>query len=128
MWKFCGKAQFPHSFGNCVFPQNVHTRKLGEITVFFAVYVFPCHLVQYTNFLVKRSNFRYLIGFWICFWMQYQDLTDPASVCYCENQVFLVVLPIIRNQSKIKRIFKTFINNNLRYKTQFHDGFFYYQR
>ena len=30
MWKFCGKAQFPHSFGR-------HTRKSGEITVFFAV-------------------------------------------------------------------------------------------
>ena len=35
--KFCGKAQFLHSFGrclklcgNCAFPQNFHTRKLGE--------------------------------------------------------------------------------------------------
>ena len=28
VWKFCGKAQFPHSF---------HTRKSGEITVFLAV-------------------------------------------------------------------------------------------
>ena len=49
VWKFCGKAQFPHSFGrwcgnfverhsgNCAFPQNFHTRKLGEITVFYAV-------------------------------------------------------------------------------------------
>ena len=45
VWKFCGKARFPHRFGrfrpklcgNCVFPQNFHTRKLGEITVFFAV-------------------------------------------------------------------------------------------
>ena len=43
--KFCGKAQFPHSFGrirpklcgNCAFPQNLHNMKLGEITVFFAV-------------------------------------------------------------------------------------------
>ena len=33
VWKFCGKAQFPH----CAFPQNLHTRKLGEITGFFAV-------------------------------------------------------------------------------------------
>ena len=30
VWKFCGKGQFPHSF---------HTRKLGEITGFFAVQV-----------------------------------------------------------------------------------------
>ena len=44
MWKFCGKAQFPHSFGaefrfgNYDIPQNFHTRKLDEITVFFAVH------------------------------------------------------------------------------------------
>ena len=44
VWKFCGKAQFPHSFGRfarnyaeTVFPQDFHTRKLDEITVFFAV-------------------------------------------------------------------------------------------
>ena len=44
VWKFCGKTQFPHSFGRFVrnysetaFPQNFHTRKLGEITVFFTV-------------------------------------------------------------------------------------------
>ena len=30
VWKFCGKAQF-------AFPQNFHTRKSGEITVFLAV-------------------------------------------------------------------------------------------
>ena len=41
VWKFCGKAQFPHSFGrfarNCAFPQNFHTMKLGEITAVYAV-------------------------------------------------------------------------------------------
>ena len=45
--KFCGKAQFSQSFGrianrqelwgNCAFPQNFQTRKLGEISVFYAV-------------------------------------------------------------------------------------------
>ena len=30
----CGKAQL---CGNCAFPQNFHIRKLGEITLFFAV-------------------------------------------------------------------------------------------
>ena len=39
VWQFYGKAQFPHSFGriaqNCAFPQNSHTRKLGENAVFF---------------------------------------------------------------------------------------------
>ena len=33
VWKFCG-IKF---CGNCSFLQNFHTRKLGEITVFFAV-------------------------------------------------------------------------------------------
>ena len=44
--KFCGKAQFPHSFGRfarnyaeTVFAQNFHTRKLGDIIVFFAALV-----------------------------------------------------------------------------------------
>ena len=44
VWKFCRKAQFQYSFGqiaklcgNCAFPQNFHTRKLGEIMVFYAV-------------------------------------------------------------------------------------------
>ena len=45
MWKFCGKAQFRHSFGQfhpklcekCPFPQNFYTRKLREITLFHEV-------------------------------------------------------------------------------------------
>ena len=45
VWKFCGKVQFSHSLrancaklcGNCAFRQNFYIRKLGEITVFFAV-------------------------------------------------------------------------------------------
>ena len=40
LWKFCEKAQFPNRpklCGNCAFPQNFPTRKLGEITVFYAV-------------------------------------------------------------------------------------------
>ena len=41
LWKATVSAKFRanHSklCGNYVFPQNFHTRKLGEITVFFAV-------------------------------------------------------------------------------------------
>ena len=45
VWKFCGKAQFPHSFGQIVrnyaetmpLQKNLHTTKFGEITVFFNV-------------------------------------------------------------------------------------------
>ena len=36
----------PKLCGNCAFPQNFHTRKLGEITVFFTVYRPKCALVQ----------------------------------------------------------------------------------
>ena len=40
-WKGTVSAEFRANrlklCGNCAFPQNVHTRKLGEITVFFAV-------------------------------------------------------------------------------------------
>ena len=39
VFKFCGKSQFPHSFGrNCTFPKNFNTRELGEITGSFAVF------------------------------------------------------------------------------------------
>ena len=39
MRKFCGKAvpAYCPYCGNCAFPQNFHTRKLAEITVFYAV-------------------------------------------------------------------------------------------
>ena len=39
VWNFCGKARTnrPKLCGNCAFQQNFYTRKLDEITVFFAV-------------------------------------------------------------------------------------------
>ena len=43
MWKFCGNAQVLQSVGQFVwksvqtFSQNLHTRKIGEITVLHAV-------------------------------------------------------------------------------------------
>ena len=30
-------ANYPKLYGNCAFPQNFHTKKLGEITVFYAI-------------------------------------------------------------------------------------------
>ena len=43
LWKGTVSAQFranpPKLCGNCAFPQNFHTRKLGEITPFFAVFI-----------------------------------------------------------------------------------------
>ena len=40
VWKIYGKAQLLWSLGRfvrCIFLQNVHARKLGEISVFYAV-------------------------------------------------------------------------------------------
>ena len=34
---WCGNFVERHSFGNCTFPQNFDNRKLGEISVFYAV-------------------------------------------------------------------------------------------
>ena len=46
VWKFCGNAQHLHRFGrfakNCAFLQNFCIRKLGEITVFYAVAWVSC--------------------------------------------------------------------------------------
>ena len=33
------QANRPKLYGNCAFPQNSHTRKLGENTVFYAVLI-----------------------------------------------------------------------------------------
>ena len=62
-WKFCGKAQFPHSFGRfawnyaeTVFSQNFRTRKLGEITVFYAVQLEEDYLKSYdSNQVIETS-------------------------------------------------------------------------
>ena len=45
----------PKLCGNCAFPQNFHTRKLGEITVFFSV-IFEWYLVRIMVFLVMGRN------------------------------------------------------------------------
>ena len=46
-----GKAPFAHSFGRFAkFPQNFYTRKLGEITLFFSVFIVRPHSVsRYRN-------------------------------------------------------------------------------
>ena len=64
VWKFCGKAQFPHSFWairpklgeNCPFPQNFHSMKLGEITVFYALKLFTLSQVIFIKRLGVPMN------------------------------------------------------------------------
>ena len=36
---FVERHSFPKLFGSCAFPQNFHTEKLGEITVFYGVQI-----------------------------------------------------------------------------------------
>ena len=71
VWKFCVKAQFPwnviHYARNHpeigAFTQNFHTRKLGEITVFFAVYIVTSNrfglqcTVKYNKYLSVNNLF-----------------------------------------------------------------------
>ena len=60
MWKLCG---------NCAFPQNFRTRKLGQITVFYAVKgsllakVLP---ILYYHVLKSQQNKCELLGFFAC--------------------------------------------------------------
>ena len=42
------KRAFPQSFGRIAFPQNLHTKKLGEILVFYAVIL--SRICDYINF------------------------------------------------------------------------------
>ena len=80
--KFWGKAQFQQSFGRfarnsakTVFPQNFHTRKLGEILVFYAV-----------EPLMKTSWKQLETGSWK------QDLTEKISqIDYIRSSVDLIV-------------------------------------
>ena len=54
----------PKLCGNCTFPQNFHTMKLGEITVFYAVIhdifkqKFPLSLIRFSS-LMKITSISY---------------------------------------------------------------------
>ena len=50
----------PELCGNCSFPQNFHTRKLGEIAVFFAVTISFYHVLM--------GLFAFQIGSAQCLW------------------------------------------------------------
>ena len=69
MWKFCQKVQFPHSCQRIAHPHNFNTRKLGEITVFFAVYLTHRQLTHIEtakglNFSITSKTLpnKYIIG------------------------------------------------------------------
>ena len=54
---FGGFTLRPKLCGNCAFPQNFNTKKLGEITVFFAVLPF---WKGYCNIVLWNSHLRSL--------------------------------------------------------------------
>ena len=56
-------SNHPKLCGNCAFPQNFHTRKLGEITVLYAVPVQINGLESSTRDKGKFGDFRCLRGF-----------------------------------------------------------------
>ena len=60
VWKFYGKAIRPKLWGNCAFPQNFHTMKLGEITVFYAVSVSFIDMLFILTLLINNW------GFYVC--------------------------------------------------------------
>ena len=57
LWKFYGKAQFPHRpklYANCAFPQSFHTRILGEVSLFYLVLA-PLYLVTLWSYYVDQQ-------------------------------------------------------------------------
>ena len=60
---WCGNLVERHNFlcGNCAFSQNFRTRKLGEISVFFAV-INCCKNIRNTNLFLKIPQSKFVSG------------------------------------------------------------------
>ena len=75
VWKLCG---------SCAFPQNFHTRKLGEITVFFVVY-FPRVSKKWPNVLRLRRGLKSFCGLLAAWnrrwWIFFLTLFSIDSMC-----------------------------------------------
>ena len=76
LWKGTVSAKFqaiirPKLCGNCAFPHHFHTRKLGEITVFYAVFSLYGALQvcssRYIYFQFKNYNDRQTFPFFLFF-------------------------------------------------------------
>ena len=55
-------ANRPKLWGNCAFPQNFHTRKLGEITVFFAVNVTDSESLNFNGHILRNYREVKILG------------------------------------------------------------------
>ena len=59
-------SALPKLCGNCAFPQNFHTKKLGEITASFAVSATAHQLNLQGNLFDKTNSSGFIIAFVIC--------------------------------------------------------------
>ena len=85
------RANHPKLCRNCAFPQNFHTRKLGEITVFYAVSVlWNVLLLSSIHLLVRPSvcnakSQKWLINF---FWLFIHEVGESQSEKIDEDLLF----------------------------------------
>ena len=66
LWKGTVSAYFranrPKLWGNCAFPENFHTMELGEITVFYVVYLNKDLLLAlYFSYIHSYINYANLV-------------------------------------------------------------------
>ena len=107
MRKLCLCTKFPHleisrNCENCAFPQNFHTLKLGEITVFYVVKLSVEPLSESARTLANNSILS-LIHFIILF--LFFLLLDPQVFVYSSYSPYFKLLL----QLSFQKCFSTFI-------------------
>ena len=66
----CVKANRPKLCGNCAYPQNFHTRKLGEIAVFYPMHESPAEAYSESSQSFKIELFVKIVN-------DFNVLNDP---------------------------------------------------
>ena len=101
-WLLLRKIKLFHlisTCGNCAFPQNFHTRKLGEITVFYAVFAFKS--ISFHKFFPKG-----LVDMSFCFsmtfWYFYRSLITWCVFKFIINMTENTIIPVGNYMLKAK--------------------------
>ena len=93
--KFCGKTQAncPRLCGNCAFPQYFHTRKLGEITAFYAVSanIFSLNVENFwelwlTFFFLSEMSVKYLKENYLETLKVHSCRFENLPICSCSDK------------------------------------------